>query len=123
MASCPRTAPLSTSWRSAYVKGRAACPWTACGRYRRAPLAAAAALAVPRPSHVTPGPRHMRAGAVRWLHAGDGLPCRALQNIKFIGPSAYAMNALGDKIHSKELAIKAGVRTVPGFVGDVPTPE
>ena len=45
------------------------------------------------------------------------------RGVTFIGPSAYAMNALGDKIHSKELAIKAGVRTVPGFVGDVPTPD
>jgi acetyl-CoA carboxylase biotin carboxylase subunit len=30
------------------------------------------------------------------------------RNVTFIGPSAYAMNALGDKIHSKELANKAG---------------
>lgn len=30
------------------------------------------------------------------------------RNVTFIGPSAYAMDALGDKIHSKELAIKAG---------------
>jgi propionyl-CoA carboxylase alpha chain len=45
------------------------------------------------------------------------------RQVTFVGPSAYAMNALGDKIHSKELAHKAGVRTVPGFVGDVPTPE
>ena len=43
--------------------------------------------------------------------------------VTFIGPSAFAMNALGDKIHSKELANKAGVRTVPGYVGDVPTPD
>ena len=45
------------------------------------------------------------------------------RGVTFIGPSAFAMNALGDKIHSKELAIKAGVRTVPGYVGDVPTPD
>ena len=45
------------------------------------------------------------------------------RGVSFIGPSAYAMNALGDKIHSKELAIKAGVRTVPGFVGEVPSVE
>jgi len=45
------------------------------------------------------------------------------RGVSFIGPSAYAMDALGDKIHSKQLALKAGVRTVPGFVGDVPSVE
>ena len=45
------------------------------------------------------------------------------RGVTFIGPSAFAMDALGDKIHSKALAKKAGVRTVPGFVGDVTTPE
>lgn len=30
--------------------------------------------------------------------------------VAFVGPDAYSINAMGDKIHSKELAIKAGVR-------------
>jgi len=33
------------------------------------------------------------------------------------------MDALGEKIHSKKLAMDAGVRTVPGYVGDVPNAE
>jgi propionyl-CoA carboxylase alpha chain len=45
------------------------------------------------------------------------------RNITFIGPSAYAMDALGDKIHSKKLALNAGVRTVPGYVGEIPDAE
>lgn len=35
-------------------------------------------------------------------------------NIAFIGPGVYAIEAMGDKIESKELAIKAGVNTIPG---------
>ena len=42
-----------------------------------------------------------------------------VQGITFIGPKATAMEALGDKIHSKQLAIKAGVNTVPGFLHDL----
>jgi propionyl-CoA carboxylase alpha chain len=39
--------------------------------------------------------------------------------IKFIGPSSFAIHAMGDKIESKELAIKAGVNTIPGYLGIV----
>jgi propionyl-CoA carboxylase alpha chain len=35
--------------------------------------------------------------------------------IQFIGPKTYAIEAMGDKITSKELADKAGVNTIPGF--------
>lgn len=35
----------------------------------------------------------------------------------FIGPSAAAIHAMGDKIESKKLAKKAGVTTIPGFQG------
>jgi propionyl-CoA carboxylase alpha chain len=49
-------------------------------------------------------------------------PCM-LQNIVFIGPKATAMDALGDKINSKSLAIAAGVNTVPGHQADIPDPE
>lgn len=39
--------------------------------------------------------------------------------LKFIGPSAKAINSMGDKVKAKELAVKAGVNIVPGFVGIV----
>ena len=37
--------------------------------------------------------------------------------IVFIGPRKKAIAAMGDKIESKKLAAKAGVSTVPGYVG------
>ncbi len=37
--------------------------------------------------------------------------------LKFIGPSANAMRALGGKAAAKEIAIKAGVPVVPGYQG------
>jgi propionyl-CoA carboxylase alpha chain len=37
----------------------------------------------------------------------------------FIGPNAKAIAAMGDKIESKKLAKKAGVSTVPGFMGEI----
>lgn len=40
-------------------------------------------------------------------------------NIRFIGPSPHAMNALGDKAVSRALAKKAGVETPPGSEGMV----
>jgi propionyl-CoA carboxylase alpha chain len=36
--------------------------------------------------------------------------------IAFIGPDAFAIHAMGDKIESKKLAQKAGVSTVPGYL-------
>jgi propionyl-CoA carboxylase alpha chain len=39
------------------------------------------------------------------------------EKIIFIGPDARAIEAMGDKITSKKLADKAGVSTVPGFMG------
>ena len=38
--------------------------------------------------------------------------------LKFIGPTASAMRALGGKAAAKEIAIKAGVSVVPGYQGD-----
>jgi len=35
--------------------------------------------------------------------------------ISFIGPRTYAINSMGDKITSKQLAKEAGVNTIPGF--------
>ena len=43
--------------------------------------------------------------------------------ITFIGPDAGAIEAMGDKIASKELAAKAGVNTVPGFMGIIADAE
>ena len=39
------------------------------------------------------------------------------ENITFIGPNPHAIEAMGDKITSKEFAAKAGVSTVPGHMG------
>ena len=41
------------------------------------------------------------------------------EGIVFIGPTPAAIRAMGDKIESKRLAEKAGVRVVPGFVGEI----
>jgi propionyl-CoA carboxylase alpha chain len=41
----------------------------------------------------------------------------AKAKIAFIGPDAHAIEAMGDKIESKKLADKAGVSTVPGYLG------
>ena len=38
-------------------------------------------------------------------------------NIVFIGPNTRAIEAMGDKITSKQLADEAGVNTIPGFPG------
>jgi propionyl-CoA carboxylase alpha chain len=43
----------------------------------------------------------------------------AAAKITFIGPDAHAIEAMGDKIESKKLAVKAGVNVVPGFNGVV----
>lgn len=43
--------------------------------------------------------------------------------IAFIGPPIGAIAAMGDKIESKKLALKAGVNVVPGFVGEIDDTE
>ena len=47
----------------------------------------------------------------------------AKENIAFIGPPVNAIAAMGDKIESKKLALKAGVNVVPGFVGEIEDTE
>jgi propionyl-CoA carboxylase alpha chain len=47
----------------------------------------------------------------------------AKENIAFIGPPVNAITAMGDKIESKKLAMKAGVNVVPGFVGEIDDTE
>ncbi|MCD6034848.1 MAG: acetyl/propionyl/methylcrotonyl-CoA carboxylase subunit alpha [Rickettsiales bacterium] len=39
------------------------------------------------------------------------------EGIVLIGPSPHAIKAMGDKIEAKKLAEKAGVNTVPGYMG------
>ncbi|MDX2223133.1 MAG: acetyl-CoA carboxylase biotin carboxylase subunit [Rhodospirillaceae bacterium] len=41
----------------------------------------------------------------------------AKAKVTFIGPDAHAIAAMGDKIESKKLAVKAGVSVVPGYNG------
>ena len=40
-----------------------------------------------------------------------------VEGVTFIGPPAKAIESMGDKIKSKKLAQKAGVNTIPGFMG------
>ncbi|MBC7168598.1 acetyl/propionyl/methylcrotonyl-CoA carboxylase subunit alpha [Phenylobacterium sp.] len=47
----------------------------------------------------------------------------AAEGIAFIGPDAWAIEAMGDKITSKKLAAEAGVSTVPGFMGIIKDAE
>jgi propionyl-CoA carboxylase alpha chain len=47
----------------------------------------------------------------------------AAEGIAFIGPPINAIAAMGDKIESKKLAMKAGVNVVPGFVGEIDDTE
>ncbi len=47
----------------------------------------------------------------------------AKEGIAFIGPPVNAIAAMGDKIESKKLAMKAGVNVVPGFVGEIDDTE
>ena len=47
----------------------------------------------------------------------------AKAGIVFIGPEAHAIHAMGDKIESKKLALKAGVSTVPGYLAAIPNAE
>ncbi len=47
----------------------------------------------------------------------------AKAGIVFIGPEAHAIHAMGDKIESKKLALKAGVSTVPGWLHAIPNAD
>ncbi len=68
-----------------------------------------------------------KAAGAEAVHPGYGFLseqtafARALEanGIAFIGPNPRAMEAMGDKIESKKLALFAGVATVPGFLGAV----
>jgi propionyl-CoA carboxylase alpha chain len=51
--------------------------------------------------------------------------CEALKKvgIKFIGPDVKAISYMGDKIEAKKHAENAGVSTVPGYRGEIESPE
>ena len=46
----------------------------------------------------------------------------AAAGIVFVGPSAEAIEALGDKAQAKAIAQRAGVPCLPGYAGDDPSP-
>ncbi len=45
------------------------------------------------------------------------------EGIKFIGPKAYSVGKMGDKIESKKLALAAGVNTIPGHNDAIAGPD
>ena len=47
----------------------------------------------------------------------------AEEGLVFIGPNVFAIQSMGDKIESKQLAIKAGVNTIPGQLGLINSEE
>lgn len=66
------------------------------------------------------------AGGAQAIHPGFGFLsensefAEAVANagLTFIGPSAESIRSLGDKVHCKELAKKAGLPLVPGYQGE-----
>ncbi|KAF0719638.1 Aste57867_900 [Aphanomyces stellatus] len=67
----------------------------------------------------------VRQTGAQAVHPGYGflsenkLFCEELEahGVTFIGPGFHAIEAMGDKIESKQIAIDAGVNTIPGFQG------
>jgi len=51
--------------------------------------------------------------------------CKAVSDagVAFVGPPVRAIQAMGDKIESKQIAIDAGINTIPGFQGVVKDAE
>ncbi len=66
------------------------------------------------------------AGGAQAIHPGFGFLSENADfaeavnkaGLTFIGPSAESIRALGDKVHCKELAKKAGLPLVPGYDGE-----
>ncbi|KAG7396324.1 hypothetical protein PHYBOEH_002459 [Phytophthora boehmeriae] len=73
----------------------------------------------------------VKATGAQAVHPGYGFLsengdfCEALEalGVAFIGPGHAAIQAMGDKIESKQLAMDAGVNTIPGFLGEIDTAE
>ena len=59
-----------------------------------------------------------------FLAENEALPAACTEaGIVFVGPSAVAIRAMGDKAGAKALMIDAGVPCVPGYQGDDQSPE
>ena len=64
----------------------------------------------------------MKETGTEFVHPGYGFLsensvfCEACEaaGIKFVGPNVRAIEAMGDKIMSKQIAIEAGINTIPG---------
>lgn len=73
----------------------------------------------------------VRASGAQAVHPGYGFLsentqfAKALQKegVKLIGPSAKAIESMGDKIEAKKIAEAAGVSTVPGYMGVIKDAE
>ncbi|GMH79041.1 hypothetical protein TL16_g08013 [Triparma laevis f. inornata] len=67
----------------------------------------------------------------KYVHPGYGFLsensvfCEAVQDmgVRFVGPPSRAIQAMGDKIESKQIAIDAGINTIPGFQGVIKDAE
>jgi propionyl-CoA carboxylase alpha chain len=67
----------------------------------------------------------IRATGAEAVHPGYGFLSERMdfaaalerEGVTFIGPPSPAIEAMGDKITSKKLAMEAGVSTVPGYMG------
>jgi len=67
----------------------------------------------------------MKETGTEFVHPGYGFLSEnaafsdacAQNGIKFVGPEKKAIDAMGDKIMSKQIAIDAGINTIPGFQG------
>lgn len=73
----------------------------------------------------------VKATGAQAVHPGYGFLsenkdfCEALEElgVAFIGPGHEAIRAMGDKIESKMIAKDAGVNTIPGFLGEIDSPD
>ena len=73
----------------------------------------------------------IKGTGAKFVHPGYGFLsenaafCKACEDagVAFVGPPASAIEAMGDKIMSKDIAIKAGINTIPGFQGVIKDEE
>jgi len=73
----------------------------------------------------------IRQTGVQAVHPGYGFLsenaefCRSIQNegVAWLGPGISAIQEMGDKIRSKEIAAKAGVNIIPGYDGCIESLE
>ena len=67
----------------------------------------------------------------KYVHPGYGFLsenaefCKAVaaMDVAFVGPGIEAIRAMGDKIESKQIAIDAGINTIPGYQGVIKDAE